>query len=67
MSIHLSSVTTYPCFILYVVSKWNQTIAIHLSGLSTFGGGLTVLVLVLTLWQINFITVTHQLLGESTP
>ena len=36
MRIHLGRVSTYPCFILYIVSKWDQTIDIHLSGLCTY-------------------------------
>ena len=35
MSMHLGSVSTHPCFILYTVSKWDQTNDIHLSGLSS--------------------------------
>ena len=34
MSIHLGSVSTSPCFILYIVSKRDRTNDIHLSGLS---------------------------------
>ena len=33
--IHLGRVSIYPCFILYIVSKRDQTNNIHLSGLST--------------------------------
>jgi len=36
MSIHLGGVCTYPGFILYIVSIWDQTNNIHLSGLSTY-------------------------------
>jgi len=25
MTIHLGSVSIYPCFLLYIVSKWDQT------------------------------------------
>ena len=35
MSIYLGRVSTFPCFILYIVSKQDQTNDIHLSGLST--------------------------------
>jgi len=35
ISIQLGRVSTYPCFILYTVSKRDQTNDIHLSGLST--------------------------------
>ena len=34
MTIHLGRVSTYPCFILYTVSKRDQTNDIHLSRLS---------------------------------
>ena len=35
MSFHLGGVSTYACFVLYIVSKWDQTNDIHLSRLST--------------------------------
>jgi len=35
MSIHLDRVSSYPCFILYIVSKLDQLNDIHISGLST--------------------------------
>ena len=35
MSIHLGSVLTYPCSIIYIVSKRDQTNAIHLSGIQS--------------------------------
>ena len=35
MSIHLGSVSTYLCFILYIVSKQDKTNDIRLCGLST--------------------------------
>ena len=38
MSIHLGRVCTYPCFILYDVSKWEQTNDIRLSGLIHLSG-----------------------------
>jgi len=44
MSMHLGSVSTHPCFILYTVSKWDQTNDIHLSGLSSAFSALTLLV-----------------------
>ena len=34
-AVHLGRVNNYPCFTLYIVSKWDQTNDIHLSGLST--------------------------------
>ena len=33
MSIHLGGASTYPCYILYIVFKWDQTNDIHFSGL----------------------------------
>ena len=42
MSIHLGGVTTYRCFIVYILSSCDQTNDIHFSGLST-QRGLTVL------------------------
>ena len=42
ISIHFGSVPTYPCLILYIVSKWYQTNDVDLSGLSAWGD-LTVL------------------------
>jgi len=35
ISIHLGRLSTYPCFILCTVSKWDQTYDIHQSRLST--------------------------------
>jgi len=35
MSIHSVRLSTYPCFILYSMSKWDQANDVHLSGLST--------------------------------
>jgi len=44
MSTLLGTVPTYPCFILYIVSKWeDQTNDIHLTRLSTYGGLSTVM------------------------
>ena len=37
ISIHLRRISTYPCFILYTVSKWDQTNDIDvISGLSAY-------------------------------
>ena len=35
MSIQLGRISTYPCFILYIVSTWEQPDDIHLTWLST--------------------------------
>ena len=63
MSTLLGTVPTYPCFILYIVSKWDQTNDIHLTRLSTYGGLSTVMKKILTensIYLYSKSTYSHQ-------